>query len=149
MSERLEERKNHSACTIGLTQLPDAVLKHIGSFCDDRTLKALCCTCVKLKIVYSVILATQAADRIEQSTATKLAPSTFVFSLPFFVPPAPHMWTALQGKRDSADAWKDGDQAGFQNTLEEVLVSAQLVTFRVARHRYTGTGVTEGNASSR
>ena len=81
MSERSDENNSHPVCTIGLAQLPDSVLKDIGSFCDERTLKALCCTCVKLKIVYSVMLATRAANRIEQGTVSKPAPSMFVFSI--------------------------------------------------------------------
>ena len=50
--------------THSLPALPDNVLLSIGNFCDERSLRALACTCVRLKMVFSVQIATLAADRI-------------------------------------------------------------------------------------
>ena len=159
MSERLEEKKAHTVHVIGLTQLPDVVLKHIGCFCDERTLQALCCTCVKLKIVYSVALATRAANRIEQSTtaaATKPAPNTFVspfypflFDKRLCISAVSVRANQPQGERDSAHSVKVGTQAGLPHALKEVLVSAQLVTVCIARRCSTGPCVPARDTGSR
>ena len=133
MSERAEGKSGHPVCAIGLTQLPDDVLKHIGCFCDERTLKALSCTCVKLKIMFSVVLATRAANRIEQSTATKAAHPVFVSFHPYHFQ---HTETLIiffqsQRERDSTTAWVVGTEAGLEDALQEVFVPAQLFAIRI------------------
>lgn len=151
MSERAEGKSGHPVCAIGLTQLPDDVLKHIGCFCDERTLKALSCTCVKLKIMFSVVLATRAANRIEQSTATKAAHPVFVSFHPYHFQ---HTETLIiffqsQGERDTATAWVVGTEAGLEDALQEVFVPAQLFAVGVTRCSRTSPCIPADHASSR
>ena len=64
--------------SINFADLPQEVLLQIGHFCDYHSLQALACTCIKLKILYSVELATRAAEEIARQNPRSITSKLFL-----------------------------------------------------------------------